>query len=149
MSAEEGVSDNALKFSERVSPILARLTPGHELAIRPARVAVLRESPRMVVDARWKTNSRAAIMHMEQTGTRYLWFGFDPDDLTQDDRQLTVLIHTAFRWVAGQPVSDGAVGSAPLSRTMSADSRMAAQAAQFFFGVDSLGNPQALSVRMT
>src|SRR5436853_7525703 len=54
MSAEEGVSDNALKFSERVSPVLARLTPGHELAIRPARVAFLRESPRMVVDARWK-----------------------------------------------------------------------------------------------
>jgi hypothetical protein len=149
MTADAGTSDNVFQFSERVSPVLARLTPGHELPIRPSQVAFLKESPRMVVDARWKTNARAVIMHMEQSGTRYLWFGFDPGMLAQDDRQLTILIHTAFRWVAGQPVSDGAVGDAQLTRTMSADARGAAQAARFLFGVEQVRNPRLLRVRMT
>ena len=148
LSADEGSSDDAFQLSERVSPVLARLTPGHEVAVRPSQVAFLRESPRMAVDARWKVNARAVIMHMEQSGTRYLWFGFDPDTLKQD-QQLTLLIHTAFRWVAGQPVSDGAVGAAQLTRTMSAEARGAAQAARFQFSVDSLRNPAMLGVRMT
>jgi len=149
MSADEGFSDPAFQFSERVSPVLARLTPGHQLAIRPSHVAFLKESPRMVVDARWKTSARAVIMHMEQSGTRYLWFGFDPGMLAQDDRQLTILIHTAFRWVDGQPISDGAVGDAQLTRTMSSEARGAAQAARFLFGVEEVRNPRLLRVRMT
>jgi hypothetical protein len=149
MSADKGSSDQAFQFSERVSPLLARLTPGHELAIRPSHVAFLKESPRMVVDARWKTNARAVIMHMEQSGTRYLWFGFDPGMLAQEDRQLTILIHTAFRWVDGQPISDGAVGDAQLTRTMSSETRAAAQTARFLFGVEEVRNPRLLRVRMT
>jgi len=148
LSADEGSSDNAFKMSERVSPVLARLSPGHEVGVRPSHVAFLKESPTMVVDARWKMNARAVIMHMEQAGTRYLWFGFDPDTLTQDDRQLTLLIHTAFRWVAGQPVSDGAVGAPQLTRTMSSEAREAAQTARFQYSVDPLRNPRSLSVRM-
>jgi len=149
LSADEGHSDNAFQFSERVSPVLARLTPGHAVTIRPSPVAFLKESPRMVVDARWKSNARATIMHMEQSGTRYLWFGFDPGMLAQDDRQLTILIHTAFRWVAGQPISDGAVGDAQLTRTMASETRAAAQAARFLFGVEEVRNPRLLRVRMT
>ncbi|HXH41937.1 MAG TPA: hypothetical protein VNN08_25155, partial [Thermoanaerobaculia bacterium] len=89
------------------------------------------------------------IMHVEQSGTRYLWFGFDPDSLTQDDRQLMILVHTAFRWVAGQPVSEGAAGAPQLARTMTADARVAAQTDRFVFSVDPLRNPNVLSVRMT
>ncbi|HXH41015.1 MAG TPA: hypothetical protein VNN08_20475, partial [Thermoanaerobaculia bacterium] len=59
ISTDAGSSDNAFKFSEGASPVLARLTPGHELAVRPAPVAFLKESPRMVIDARWKRNARA------------------------------------------------------------------------------------------
>ena len=113
LSAETGASDSAIKFSEAVSPILARLNPGYEISTKPVNVALLKESPRMVVDARWKTNARAVIMHMEDEGARTVWFGLDPEALLQkEDLQLMVLLRTAMRWVSGQPSSDGAVGPA-------------------------------------
>jgi len=149
MSADVGMSDNAMKFSEAVSPILARLSPGYQFWVKPSQVAFLKESPRMVIDARWSTNARAVIMHMEKDGTRYLWFGFDPAALPEEDRQLMLLLRTAFRWVAGQPVSDGAVGSPQIARTLTPDARKAAHARGFVFGVDPLPNPRLFTVRMT
>ncbi|HEY8133768.1 MAG TPA: hypothetical protein VII12_17950 [Thermoanaerobaculia bacterium] len=149
MSADVGTSDKAIKFSEAVSPILARLGPGYQFWVKPAQVAFLKESPRMVIDARWSTNARAVIMHMEKDGTRYLWFGFDPDALTEEDRQLMLLLRTAFRWVAGQPVSDGAVGPAQIAKTLTPDARKAAHAGGFVFSVDPLPNPKFFTVRMT
>src|SRR5205814_3893693 len=89
ISAEVGPSDTVIKLSEAVSPTLARLNPGYEIQARRANVALLKESPRMVIDARWKENARAAVMHMEESGARYVWLGFDPDALVEkDDRQL-------------------------------------------------------------
>jgi hypothetical protein len=144
MSADAGMSDNQIKFSEAVSPVLARLQPGYDFWVKPAQVAFLKESPRMVIDARWKTNARAVIMHMEKSGTRYIWLGLDPDALTEEDRQLMLLLRTAFRWVAGQPVSDGALG-----KNFTPQSREAAHAAGFSFSVDPLGNSRQFAVRMT
>jgi hypothetical protein len=148
--AERGQSDSAIRLAETVSPILARLTPGAELPARPAPVAFLKESPRMFVDARWSENARAAIMHLESNGARYLWFGFDPDKLAQqDDRQLALLLRTAFRWAAGQPVSDGAVGAAQVAKTLTPAARRDARAERFAFSVDRLPNPRLFSIRMT
>jgi hypothetical protein len=149
MSADLGMSDNAIKFSEAVSPILARLDPGREIYVKPAEVALLKETPRMVIDARWNTNARAVVMHMEKDASRYLWFGFDPGALGENDRQLLVLIKTAFRWVAGQPVSDGAVGPLQIAKTLTPDARKSAHARGFAFSVDPLPNPKQFSVRMT
>ena len=143
-SADSGMSDPSMKFSEALSPVLARLDPGHAVWVKPSPVAFLKETPRMVVDARWATNSRAVIMHMEKDGARYLWFGLDPNALTGEDRQLMLLLKTAFRWVAGQPVSDGAVGN-----TFSPASRQDAHAKGFVFSVDRLRNPKQFSVRMS
>ncbi len=149
MSADVGPSDPVVKFSETVSPVLARLNPGYELQVRPEQVSFLKETPQMVIDARWKANARAVIMHMEQDGTRYLWFGFEPDAVPHDDRQLLVLLRTAFRWVAGQPVSEGAIGPAQVAKTLTPDARRQAQARRFVFTVDPLPNRKVLSVRMT
>jgi hypothetical protein len=149
MSADPGLSDNSAKFSEAVSPLLARLSPGHQFWVRPSQVAFLKESPRMNVDARWSTNARAVIMHMEKDRSRYLWFGFDPNALADKDRQLMLLLRTAFRWAAGQPVSDGAVGSPQMAKAFTTDARMQARAGGFTYSVDPLRNPRQFSVRMS
>jgi len=147
LSADSGISDPSMKFSEGVSPVLARLDPGHTVWVKPSAVAFLKESPRMLVDARWATNSRAVVMHMEKDGSRYLWFGLDPNALTGEDRQLMLLLKTAFRWVAGQPVSEGAVGTNASSFSTAA--RQEAHAHGFSFSVDRLRNAKQFSVRMT
>jgi hypothetical protein len=146
--ADSGVSDAGFKFSESVSPVLARLNPGYTVASSRAPVTFLKESPRMTVDARWNGNSRAVVMHMEQAGTRYLWIGFDPDAVRADDRQLTLMLRTAFRWVAGQPISDGAIGDADQARTLTAGARRQAREERFAFSVDPIGK-SSFSIRMT
>lgn len=148
LTVDTGPSDDTMKMAETVSPILARLNPGYEVAVRPRPVPLLRESPRMVVDARWKDNARAVIMHMEEAGGRYLWFGFDPAALRRDDPQLLLLLRTSFRWAAGQPISDGAVGAAPVAKTLTPDARREARQGRFAFSVDRLPNPDLFSVRM-
>src|SRR5438132_2943400 len=134
MSADIGMSDNEVKFSEAVSPLLARLQPGYDFWVKPAQVPFLKESPRMVVDARWKDNARAVVMHMEKSGTRYVWFGLDPDAIGEEDRQLMLLLRTAFRWVSGQPISEGAIG-----KTFTPESRRAAHGAGLSFSADRSG----------
>lgn len=144
LSADSGVSDDSMRFSESVSPLLARLGPGIELAAKPSPVALLKETPRMKVDARWRTNARAAVMHVEEGGDRCVWFGFDPDALNNpEDSRLLLLLRTSFRWVAGQPISDGAVGS------LTPEGRRKARAERFAFSVDRLEDPRMLSIRMT
>lgn len=150
ISSEPGQSDSAIKFSEAVSPLLARLNPGYELATKPVKVAMLKESPRMVIDARWKTNARAVIMHMETDGARTVWFGLDPEALVQsEDNQMMLLLRTAFRWVSGQPVSDGAIGPAQVASTLTPAARREARESRFAFSVDRLSNPRLFSIRMT
>lgn len=147
LSADNGVSDGSFKFAEAMSPVLARLEPGRPVWVKASPVAFLKETPQMTVDARWSTNSRAVIMHMERNGTRLLWFGFDPNGLQSEDRQLMLLLRTAFRWVAGQPISEGSVGSA--SNAFSVAAREAAHAQGFVFSVDPLGNHRDFRVWMT
>jgi len=150
LSTEAGKSDNVLRLSEAVSPILARLNPGAEVGASVTEVALLKESPRMNIDARWRDNSRAAVMHIEDAGARCLWFGFDPDALNnREDKQILLLLRTAFRWAAGQPVSDGAVGAPQLAKALTPDSRREARANRFAFSVDRLPNPNQFGIRMT
>lgn len=147
---DHDLSDGVLKMSESVSPVLARITPGYELPVHPMPVAMLKESPRMVVDARWKENARAVVMHMEDAGARYLWIGLDPRSLARaEDNQLMLLLRTAFRWVSGQPISDGAIGAAQVAKTLTPDARLSARKERFAFSVDRMPNPQLFSVRMT
>lgn len=147
--AETGKSDAAVRLSESLSPVLARLNPGAEIPTRVSDVAMLKESPRMNIDARWRDNSRAAVMHLEADGARYLWFGVDPTALANpEDRQLLLLLRTAFRWAAGQPVSDGAVGAPQLANTLTPDARREARANRFAFTVDRLTNRNQFGIRM-
>jgi hypothetical protein len=148
LAADSGISDTGIKLSESVSPILARLNPGYSIAARKTRVTFLKESPRMNIDARWDGNSRAAVMHMEEGGSRYLWIGFDPDAVNAQDRQLTLMLRTAFRWVAGQPISDGAIGDAAQARTLAPDARRLAREERFAFSVDRVGE-RDFSIQMT
>ena len=148
-SADTGKSDGKFKLSETVSPVLARLNPGYEIATHADEVAFLKESPRMFIDARWSENARAAIMHMEAEGGRYLWFGFDPDDLViAKDLQLMALMKSAFRWAAGQPVSDGAVGAPQVAKTLTPAARRDARGA-FSFSADRMKDGDSFRVYMT
>lgn len=146
---EMGEGSGGIRFSEHVSPVLARLVPGYVVASKPERVALLKETPRMVVDARWRGNERAAVMHIERDGARYLWFGFDPRQLTppKNDTTLHLMLRTAFRWVAGQPVSDGAVGDPQSAKTFTPDSRRKARR-EFGFSVDRMRKEDHFSIRM-
>jgi hypothetical protein len=137
LTATGGDSDDTIKLSEAVSPVLARLNPGYEVPVRRSHVAFLSETPRMTVDARWGGNARAVVMHMEERGARVLWFGFDPAALPPEpDRQLTLMLRTSFRWVAGQPVSEGAAGSPAEAKTFTPEARREARAARFAWSVD-------------
>jgi hypothetical protein len=149
LSADSGTSDGSFKFAEAVSPILARLEPGRQVWVRAAPVAFLKETPQMNVDARWSTNARAVIMHMERGGSRILWFGFDPNALQNEDRQLMLLLRTAFRWVDDQPISEGAVGAEQAAKSFTTAAREAAHAQGFVFSVDPLRNRRDFRVWMS
>jgi hypothetical protein len=148
LMSDSGLSDSAVRIGETASPVLARLNPGHLIAMRRVPVAFLKESPRMVVDARWADNARAAVVHVEDKGARYLWFGIDPDAVLKDDLQLKVMVRTAFRWVAGQPVSDGAVGEEQLAKTLTMAARRDARNNDFAFTVDRSTKPNMFTVKM-
>src|SRR3954451_13222469 len=53
LHADAGLSDTAMRLSEGASPVLARLSPGYEVPAQRVPVALLQETPRMVIDARW------------------------------------------------------------------------------------------------
>lgn len=145
---EMGEAGGGLRLSEHVSPVLARLMPGYTIPARTAEVALLKETPRMVVDARWGSNDRAAVMHVQSDGARYLWFGFDPRQLPpKKDQSLHLMLRTAFRWIAGQPVSDGAVGDPQDAKTFTPDARRSARG-DFAFSVDRMRKKDQFSVRM-
>lgn len=138
-----------VRLSEHVSPVLARLTPGYVIPTRGGTVAMLKETPRMVVDARWRDNERAAVMHIENDGSRYLWFGFDPRQLpAKNDGTLHLMLRTAFRWVSGQPVSDGAIGDPQDAKTFTPTSRRKARSDGFGFSVDRMRKDDFFSIRM-
>ena len=148
LHAEPGMSDTSFRLGENASPVLARLVPGTAVETERTEVALLKESPRMRVDARWAESQRAAIMHMEIDGGRYIWMGFDPRKLGTDKGQLMLLLRTAFRWVSGQPVSDGAVGAPQAATTLDPDSRREARENRFMFSVDPTRKDNVLTVRM-
>ena len=144
-----GEVNGNVQLSEHVSPVLARLVPGYVVPTRSGTVALLKETPRMVVDARWRDSERAAIMHVEHDGARYLWFGFDPRQLLpKKDATLHLLLRTAFRWVAGQPVSDGSIGDPQSAKTFTPTARREARRDGFGFSVDRMRKDDFFSIRM-
>jgi hypothetical protein len=147
LSAETGTSDNAFKLSETASPILARLNPGVAMAARPGPVAFLTETPQMHIDARWKTSARAALMHMEVPGGRVLWVGLQPDALPES-QTLLLMLRTAFRWLGGQPISDGSAGEDVQANNMSAASRRVARNQRFTFSVERVRDRGKFAVQM-
>lgn len=148
LASSEGVSDSSFKLGENSSPVLARIEPGTVIQVRRTRVALLNESPRMGIDARWSVKSRAVSMHEEVEGARYLWFGLDPDSIASDDQAVMLMLRTAFRWAAGQPVSDGAVGAPQPAKTLTPAARKEARDNGFAFSVDRAKDPSLLTVRM-
>jgi hypothetical protein len=148
ISADEGMSDPVIQVSETASPVLTRITPGVTIRSEVVPAALLRETPRMRVDARWAQNSRAVMMHMEIDRGRYLWFGLDPDALVSGNGELMLILRSAFRWVAGQPVSEGAVGVPRPATTLSAARRREARQNGFAFSVDRAAKPGLFTVRM-
>ena len=150
VSTDAGMSDTQIKMSEAASPLMARMNPGHEIRTRPVPAAFIDETPQMVVDARWKESSRAAVAHYSHGEGRVVWLGFDPAALhNQNDLQLNLLLRTAFRWAAGQPVSDGAVGGASAARTLTPEARLTARTKRFSFSVEKLRGEGLFSVRLT
>lgn len=150
LTSKPGMSDSVLTLSETVSPLMARVNPGHAMGGKPVQVALIDETPKMSVDARWKESSRAAVVHYTFQTSRVVWFGFDPEALfLPDDRQMSLFLRTAMRWADGQPVSDGAIGTPVSSRAFSPEARMDARASGFSFSVDRLEKEGLFSVRVT
>lgn len=149
LSTTRLVSDDVFRFTEAATPVLARVQPGKEIGSKPTDVAVVEETPRMVVDARWNSSARAAIAHYRLDPGRVLWFGFDPSKLyVPRDHQLALLLRTSFRWVAGQPVSEGAIGTPTAAKTLTRDARLAARAKRMSFSVDRLGKSDWYTLRL-
>lgn len=145
---EQGRSDRMLRLSEFASPLLARTVPGQEVPVRPGNVTMLKETPRMVVDARWAENSRAAVMHMQLDGARYLWFGFEPEAFVGQHAATSAMLRAAFRWVSGQPVSDGAIGLPQEAKTLTPAARREARENGFAYSVDRTRDEETFTVRM-
>lgn len=149
-TAEMKSSEGVVRIADHPSPVLARVQPGHELGARAAEVAMLDETPAMTVDARWSGNARAAVAHFNVGGGRVLWFGLHPSALyVPNDRQLALLLRTGFRWLSGQPVSDGAVGAVVPAKALAPAARVEARRQKFSFSVDRLEKPGMLSVRIS
>lgn len=148
LAADRAPSDQAFRVSDIPSPVLARIRPGAAIRTEVAEVALLQETPGMIIDARWDGNARAAVMHMEKNGRRYLWFGVEPDALPALDRELVLILRAGFRWVAGQPVSDGAVGAPQTAKTLAGVAREEARVSRFAFSVDRGSRDGVLTVRM-
>lgn len=150
LTSKPGMSDSVLRLSDAVSPLMARVNPGHEMGGKPVPVALIDETPKMSVDARWKDSARAAVVHYPFQKSRVVWLGFDPDALfLPDDRQMSLFLRTAMRWADGQPVSDGAIGTPVSAKTFSPEARMDARASGFSFSVDRLEKEGVFSVRVT
>jgi hypothetical protein len=151
VSTESGTATGGIVISENVSPILARVQPGKEIGIRTSEVFFLEESEATEVDARWKSNARAAIAHLADARKRVIWFGFDPSKLNvRGDRHLSLMLRTAFRWVDGQPVSDGASGNSPtVARSFSPSARVESRGLRLTFSVDRMQDEGIYSVRVT
>jgi len=151
ISTEAGTSGTALRIGETVSPILARVHPGQEIGLRPGEAPLLIEAPETIVDARWRESARAVVAHRTDGLSRTVWFGFDPSRLyARGDRHLGLMLRTAFRWAAGQPVSDGAAGSAPaVARALAPSARVESRAMRMGFSIDRLEKPGYFSVRVT
>ena len=87
---------------------------------------------------------------MERGNSRYLWIGLNPDSVVApQDKNLLLLLRTAFRWVSGQPVSDGATGEANQVMTLTPNARRDSHAGGFSFSVDPLGDKQTFSIEMS
>jgi len=147
LAASRGTSDDAIKLAETVSPVLARLSPGVELPARRAAVAFLEETPQMHVDARWRGNARAAVMHMETGGTRVLWIGLQPDAIAPNQSML-LMLRTGFRWLGGQGISDGASGDSAQAASMAPTARRRARDERLTFSFDRLRDRNKFAVRM-
>lgn len=145
---EQGRSDSSMRLADFASPLLARLAPGHQLPMRRGPVTLLKETPRMVVDARWSDSARAAVMHAQYGGVRYLWFGFEPDSFVREDAAAMAMLRAGFRWVAGQPVSDGAIGAPQDAKTLTPDARRLARKNGFTFSVDRTRDEEVFAIRM-
>ena len=148
LEADEGQSEGVIRFTDSASPIHARIMPGSTISVKSAGAALLNETPRMVVDARWSGNERAAVMHMEVDRSRYLWFGFEPDAVDLSDVDLMLMLRSAFRWVAGQPVSEGATGEPQPAKTLAPAARREARLNGFAFSVDRSSDPDLHTIRM-
>jgi hypothetical protein len=143
------MSAGPVRLGQAVSPVLARIEPQHEIGTRDATVSVIEETPEMVVDARWGVSAKAAIAHWSADGGRMLWMGFDPGALHfAKDRQLSLLLRTALRWVDGQPVSDGASGAAASAKALEVTARIDARRKRLSYSVDRLNDKGSLAVRM-
>ena len=149
LSTSTMMSDDVIRLTEAATPVLARVQPGRELGCTPSVVAVPEETPRMVVNARWKGSARAAIVHYRLSPGRVLWFGFDPSKLyVPKDLHLVLLLKTGLRWVAGQPVSEGAIGTPMAAKTLTPEARLAARAKRMSYSVDRLGESDWFTLRI-
>ncbi len=149
LAVTPGEPSTLLRVAEAASPVLARIRPGHEIAFARHEPPFLEENPAMHVDARWDGSARAAIAHYRLQRARILFFGFDPDSLSNPrDVDLGLLLRTAFRWVASQPVSDAALGMPAASKTLSPASRIRALDSKMTWSFDRLEEPGAFVLRI-
>lgn len=142
-------SSGAIRIVKSPSPIVARVQPEYEIGASSVDVHTIEETPAMSVDARWSNDSRAAVAHFGIDRARVVWLGFDPGALwVPKDRQLAVLLRAALRWVAGQPVSDAAIGGIAEAKALNAAARVAARKQKLAFSVDRLDDRGGLIVRV-
>jgi hypothetical protein len=150
LSTARVMSDDNVVLAEAATPVLARVQPGKEIRVQRSEVAYVEETPRMVIDGRWKENAHAAVAHYRLNPGRVLWMGFDPSKLyIPTDREVLLMMRTSFRWVAGQPVSEGAIGSPLAAKTLTPAARNEARAKRMRYSVDRLPDSEWFTVRIT
>lgn len=147
-SASITTTHGMLQLASEASPVLARATPGHEIWFNGGEIALLDETPEMQIDARWRDSGRAAIAHYRARDGRVVWFGIDPGAMHRGrDDVVEIILRTAARWAAGQPVSDAASGDPAAAKALSPAARQAAR--RLSFSADRLKTRSQLMLRVT
>lgn len=120
-------TEQSFQIAEQPSPVLARVRPGFGATLPPLPV-VLEERPAMSVDARWESPPDAAVAHWTSGVARIVWYGAE---ISQQELKnipmLAVMLRASVRWLAAQPVSDGASGDPRSVEAFADDARRHAQ----------------------
>jgi hypothetical protein len=139
----------SLVVGDDPSPPAARALPGHATRYpADARALSLAAGHGTHPAVWWEARSEPALAYARHGGGRIVWIGFDPSTVASTrGSDFDLIVRSAFRWAAGQPVSTAAAGAG--AAELSAGARRLAREQRLAFSVDRLDRGRRFSVQLS